>query len=138
MNIRKGIKLLQESIGSGKEAKPGDDIEYELSISLNKGERIQLTAYRPRSVDDDDRNDANTGNYMPPLVPYETEKIACLSSISRDSMINGVYYSCIGMKEGGYRKVKVAPIWGHGERGVKGKIPPNAVLVIEIWLKKIL
>lgn len=49
-------------------------------------------------------------------------------------VIPGIETSLVGMREGGYRKVRIAPHLAYREAGVDGKIPPNAVLIYELWL----
>lgn len=53
------------------------------------------------------------------------------------NVIAGVEKALEGMHEGGYRKVKVSPHLAYREAGVEGKIPPNAVLVCQVWLKRV-
>ena len=46
----------------------------------------------------------------------------------------GLTKSLEGMRRGGYRKTRVSPHLAYGAKGVAGKIPPDAVLICEIWL----
>jgi FKBP-type peptidyl-prolyl cis-trans isomerase len=46
--------------------------------------------------------------------------------------IPGIEYSVEGMRSGGKRKVKISPHLAYKDVGVRGLIPPNAVLIYEI------
>ncbi len=48
----------------------------------------------------------------------------------------GLSKSLEGMRRGGYRKTRVSPHLAYGAEGVFGKIPPEAVLICELWLWK--
>jgi FKBP-type peptidyl-prolyl cis-trans isomerase len=56
---------------------------------------------------------------------------------SREAMA-GVEYSLIGMKKGGYRKVRVSPHLAFRDKGLPDLVPPNAVLVVELWLRDLI
>jgi hypothetical protein len=51
--------------------------------------------------------------------------------------IAGVEYALSGMREGGYRKVRISPHLAYGDLGVEGKVPSKAVLVYELWLNSV-
>jgi FKBP-type peptidyl-prolyl cis-trans isomerase len=65
------------------------------------------------------------------------ERLMMTTKIGKRDVIAGIEYALIGMKEGSYRKVKISPHLGYRDEGVVGKIPPNAVLVYELWLHRI-
>jgi FKBP-type peptidyl-prolyl cis-trans isomerase len=51
--------------------------------------------------------------------------------------IAGVEHTLIGMKVGGYRKVRVSPHLAYRDKGIPDLVPPDAVLICEIWLRDI-
>ena len=51
--------------------------------------------------------------------------------------ITGIEYTLIGMKPGGYRKVRLSPHLAYRDEGLADLIPPNAVLNVELWLRQI-
>ncbi len=54
--------------------------------------------------------------------------------LSRRETIAGVRYGIEGMRVGGHRTFIVPPHLGYREKGVIGKIPPNAALRCEVTL----
>jgi FKBP-type peptidyl-prolyl cis-trans isomerase len=69
------------------------------------------------------------------LVEFDSQGYA--TQLGSRRIIAGIEYALIGMKVGGYRKVKISPHLGYRDQGVVGKIPPKAVLVYELWLTKV-
>lgn len=57
--------------------------------------------------------------------------------LGRRQAIAGVEHSLIGMKVGGYRKVRVSPHLAYRDKGIPDLVPPDAVLICEIWLRDI-
>ena len=57
--------------------------------------------------------------------------------LGKRQLIAGVEYSLFGMKVGGYRKVRISPHLAYRDVGVPEKVPPNAVMIYELWMKKI-
>ena len=127
MKLKDGIKLLEEREGDGKPAQKGDCVIYNVKLFLNKGDEIQLNQHQTealpaemiRTVDD----------YR--FVDHRTV-------LGSREAIAGVEYSLLGMKTGGYRKVRVSPHLAYGENGLSGLVPRNAVLIIQIWLRDII
>lgn len=58
-------------------------------------------------------------------------------TIPTSSLIPGFYLGTAGMREGGVRRVIVPPELAYGSRG-QGSIPPNATLVFDLELSKVL
>ena len=55
--------------------------------------------------------------------------------LGRREAVAGVEHALLGMKVGGYRKVRISPHLAYRDKGIPGLIPPNAVLICEIWLR---
>jgi FKBP-type peptidyl-prolyl cis-trans isomerase len=58
--------------------------------------------------------------------------------LGRRQVIAGLELALMGMKVGGYRKVRIGPHLAYREKGIPDLIPPNAVLVVELWLRMII
>ena len=65
------------------------------------------------------------------------DRVVMTISLGRRQVIAGVEYSLIGMKPGGYRKVKISPHLAYRDEGVPDKVPPNAVMIYELWIKTV-
>jgi FKBP-type peptidyl-prolyl cis-trans isomerase len=56
------------------------------------------------------------------------------ATLGQREIIAGIERSLIGMREGGYRKVRISPHLAYGKSGVTDRIPPNAVLTYDLTL----
>jgi hypothetical protein len=122
-----GIKLLDEREGEGRMAQKGDRLLYNSRIFLNKGEEVAINA---RQAD-----------YLPKEMLRVEEGLTLIDHtvvLGQREVIAGIEQSLIGMKVGGYRKIRISPHLAYREKGIPHLIPPNAVLVVEIWLQEIL
>ena len=54
---------------------------------------------------------------------------------SRQTIVGVEHALLMGMKAGGYRKVRIGPHLAYRDKGIPDLIPPGAVLVVEIWLR---
>ncbi len=104
--MKAGIKLLEETEGTGQPAVKGDIVEFESQASLSRGDLAQ-------------------------------DRLVMSICLGKRQVIAGVEYSLIGMKPGGYRKVRISPHLAYRDVGVPDKMPPNAVMIYELWMKKI-
>lgn len=58
----------------------------------------------------------------------------CSFRLAERNVIAGLAYGVEGMLVGGRRRIRVAPHLGYREAGVPDRVPPNAVLIIELVL----
>jgi len=127
MRLRSGIKLLDEREGTGEPAKKRDRIVYNFKIFLNKGDEVLLYE---RQAD-----------YLPEKM-IRTENgnrfIDHTTTLGQREAIAGIEYSLTGMKQGGYRKVRLSPHLAYRDQGLDDLILPNAVLIVELWLREII
>jgi FKBP-type peptidyl-prolyl cis-trans isomerase 2 len=127
MKAKSGIKLLNDREGSGESAKKGDTVIYNLRIHLNKGDEVPLNERQAEFL---------------PASMLRTESGRRLVDheliLGQRRAIAGVEYALIGMKPGGYRKVRLSPHLAYRDEGLTDLIPPNAVLNVELWLRQII
>ena len=57
--------------------------------------------------------------------------------LGRREAVAGVEHGLLGMKVGGYRKFRISPHLAYRDKGIPGLIPPDAVLIVELWLRGI-
>lgn len=124
MKLVSGIRLLGEREGTGAPAKKGERAVFNLRLFLNQGEEVPLNAKQAEHL------------------PKERLRMkrASSSSITRSCLDGGkrlpaVERAVLGMRAGGYRKVCISPHLAYRGKGIPELIPPDAVLVCEIWLR---
>jgi FKBP-type peptidyl-prolyl cis-trans isomerase (trigger factor) len=124
--ICSGVDLLAEVEGRGLPAAKGDRVLYNTKIRLHRGEELPL-------------NKAQAENLPESMIRTVGQErlIDHTAVIGQREVIAGIERSLIGMKTGGYRKVRVSPHLAYREKGLPGVIPPNALLEVEIWLREI-
>ena len=54
--------------------------------------------------------------------------------LGKRDVIAALEYGVEGMRVGGHRRFRAGPHLGYRDVGVEGVIPPNAVLVFDLWL----
>jgi FKBP-type peptidyl-prolyl cis-trans isomerase len=126
MKRMSGLKLLDEREGAGAQAKKGDRVVYNTRIFLNQGAEVPL-------------NDIQTTQFPKEMMRVE-DGITLIDHtivLGRRQVIAGVEHTLMGMKAGGYRKVRMSPHLAYRDTGIPQLIPSNAVLVVEIWLRAI-
>jgi FKBP-type peptidyl-prolyl cis-trans isomerase len=121
-----GLKLLDEREGDGPSAQKGDRVMFHMRLFLNKGDEIPLNETQAKHLP----------NEMIRVVDGMTF-IDRTIVLGRREAIAGVEHTLMGMKVGGYRKVRVSPHLAYRDKGITDLIPPDAVLICEIWLRDI-
>lgn len=107
MRLPSGLDILEDREGSGPAAGAGDTVVYRVRIFLNRGDEV------PMSHADQ------------------------MTTLGKRRVIAGIEKALIGMRAGGFRKVRVGPHLAYGSSGVKDTIPPDAVLNVSLWLREI-
>lgn len=127
MKRMSGLKLLEEREGAGTPAKQGDRIVYNTRIFLNRGEEVL-------------RNDLQAKELPKEMVRVEggVTFIDHTIVLGQRRAIAGIEQALVGMKVGGYRKVRVSPHLAYRDKDVSDLIPPDAVLIVELWLREVL
>jgi FKBP-type peptidyl-prolyl cis-trans isomerase 2 len=127
VNLKRGIKLLAEHEGIGEPVKKGDRVVYNLKMFLNQGEEVPLNERQAEYLSADRIRTREGIRFVD----------HCTVLGSREA-IAGVEYALLGMRKGGYRKVRVSPHLAFREEGLPELVPAGAVLVIELWLREVL
>jgi len=121
-----GLKLLEEREGEGTPANKGDRIVFNMRLFLNKGDEVPLNETQAK--------------HLPKEMVRVEEGVTFIDHslvLGRRQAIVGVEHALMGMKVGGYRKVRVSPHLAYRDKGIQDLIPPDAVLICEIWLRDI-
>ena len=102
-----GLTYQDVVVGSGAEAKKGDDVSVHYTGCLMDGTKFDSSK---------DRNQ-----------PFDFP-------LGAGQVIKGWDEGVAGMKVGGTRKLTIPPSLGYGARGAGGAIPPNATLEFDVEL----
>jgi hypothetical protein len=119
-----GLTLLEEREGVGTPANKGDRVLFNMRLFLNKGAEVPLNQTQATHLPKE----------MIRVVDGATLIDRTIVLGCRDAMA-GVEHALMGMKIGGYRKVRISPHLAYRDKGIPGLIPPNAVLICEIWVR---
>ena len=120
MQLRKGVKLLEETVGDGPLIERQQRYLMAMRIMLSRGDVVSNPAQCLSHQVDDYRKTDDDGFFQHHV------------RIDRENLVAGVFYAVQGMRIGGYRKVAISPHLAYGEKGIPSVIPPNAKLTVEI------
>ncbi len=127
MNIKPGIKLLEETQADGRRAEKGDQVVYNLRIYLNRGDEVPMNAQQAGSMAPERLRTVDGYEFVDHVI-----------QLGKRQSMAAVEQTLLGMCEGSYRKVQASPHLAYGRQGVPNLIPPDAVLVLEIWLRNVI
>jgi len=122
-----GLKLLEEREGEGMPANKGDRVMFNMRLFLNKGDEVPLNKTQAK--------------HLPKEMIRVVDGVTLIDRtivLGRREAMAGVEHALLGMKVGGYRKVRVSPHLAYRDKGIKDLIPPDAVLICEVWLRDIM
>jgi FKBP-type peptidyl-prolyl cis-trans isomerase len=121
-----GLKLLEEREGEGRSAQKGDRVIYNSRMFLNKGDEVQLQAKQIEQLPKDMIRVVDGVSFVDHKTVLGTRQT-----------IAGAEHALMGMKVGGYRKVRISPHLAYRDKGIPDLIPSDAVLIVELWLRRI-
>ena len=108
-------------------ANKGDSVMFNMRLFLNKGDEVSLNKTQAQHLPKEMIRFVDGE----PLIDHTIV-------LRRREAIAGVDHALMGMKAGGYRKVRVSPHLAYRDKGIPDLIPPDAVLICEIWLRNVL
>ena len=119
-----GLKLLEEREGAGTPANKGDRVLFNMRLFLNKGDEVRLNETQ--------------ATHLPKEMIRVVGGVTLIDRTvvqGHREVIAGIEHALMGMKAGGYRKVRISPHLAYRDKGIPDLIPPNAVLIVEVWLR---
>ena len=121
-----GLKLLEEREGEGRQAGKGDRVVYNTRIFLSQGDEVPLNDIQAKQIPKEMIRVVDDVTFIDHTIV-----------LGQRQAIAGIEHALVGMKAGGYRKVRISPHLAYRDKGVPDLIPADAVLVVEIWLREI-
>ena len=121
-----GLKLLEEREGEGAPANKGDRVLFHMRLFLNKGDEVRLNETQAK--------------HLPKEMIRVVDGVTLIDRtivLGRREAMAGVEHALMRMKVGGYRKVRVSPHLAYRDKGIPDLIPPETVLIVELWLQRI-
>ncbi len=106
-----GLQYEDTVVGDGSSPRPGQSVQVHYTGWLEDGTKF----------------DSSVDRGQPFVFP-----------LGQGRVIKGWDEGVAGMKEGGKRRLTIPPDLGYGARGAGGVIPPNATLIFDVELLKVL
>ena len=127
MKLPSGLKIIEDQEGSGPAAETGHTIVYNCRIFLNQGDEVPVNDIQAERGIPDDRIRREDGQIL----------IDHISTLGKRQVIAGIEKALMGMRVGGFRKVRVSPHLAYRDLGIPGLIPQDAMLNISVWLREV-
>ncbi len=108
VTTKSGLQYVDVVVGKGKSPKPGDKVGVNYMIAQG-GKQIEVS-------------------------PAGTPMVF---TVGKDQALKAMDEGVQTMKVGGKRTLTVPPSLGYGVEGVPGRVPPNAIMTIEMELVEI-
>lgn len=121
-----GLEYMDDSLGTGKEAKAGNLVQVHFSAWIIKDTTNLFSDWSQDST----RIASNIGSTRANSKPVKF-------MLRKNSFINGLDEGIEGMKEGGYRTIIIPSKLAYGEKGLAPVIPPNASLKFQVQLVEV-
>ena len=109
-----GLKLLEEREGEGMPANTGDRVMFNMTLFLNKGDEVPLNETQAQ--------------HLPKEMIRIVEGVTLVDRtivLGRREAIAGVDHALMGMKAGGYRKVRISPHLAYRDKGIPTSFLPT-------------
>jgi hypothetical protein len=127
MQIPSGLEILEDREGCGLVAKIGDTVTYNVRIFLNHGDEVPMNEAQSKQGIPSDRLRQEENQIL----------IDHMTTLGKRQATAGIEKALVGMRPGGFRKVRVGPHLAYGSRGIPGLIPSDAVLTVHIWMRNV-
>jgi hypothetical protein len=116
--MKYGIELLSEQPGDGPAVERHELYRIRVKMWLNRGDPV--------------RWERSWGLLTHAYLEDGGATLITDVRMDRVSLIPGMFYGMEGMRIGGTRRLRIPPSFAFGETGIPDRIPPNAVITVEV------
>ena len=139
MKIQAGIKLLKEIEGYGAPISDCDRFNAVLKFYRNKGEPLEFDTVLQDPIPSIDESTGTVRIVWSRPTMHRSHVVLQRDAVlaRQAEMLPGIYYSILGMRQMGYRSVRIPPhLYAHSMHELH-KIERDSVIKLEIFLTKI-
>src|SRR5689334_6561489 len=107
VRLAEGVEVIEERVGEGNPARKGDQVIYNTRIFLHKGDEVLM-------------NEAQAQHLPAEMLRHEDGGVFVdhRMLLGKRRAIAGVEIALIGMRPGGYRKVRISPHLAYRQKGM--------------------